>query len=141
MMFASRWYDLVEEVVIRDGRKCRICGSSGRLEVHHLAYFLSIAYEDCPKKYLVTLCRGCHLHQHSCRKASYYYLRDESEVTADHYRLYGRAIGGGVRKFRPKANSPIRVTSMIKEKGGKGWLSNLSDRDRALQVRYSRLRK
>lgn len=77
----------IAEVVKRDGKKCQMCGSKHRLQVHHIRHFKDIFYEilnehpefdmqkDQDKLYnimvnderfndlnnLITYCRDCHL--------------------------------------------------------------------------------
>lgn len=58
------WEKVKRKVRLRDGHKCRICGASYPLEVHHKRYKVNgvsivgheLEYMDC----LVTLCGGCH---------------------------------------------------------------------------------
>lgn len=62
---ASPYWKLVtRKVRLRDGHKCRICGSAYPLEVHHIRYKVNrrsivgneLDHLDC----LVTLCGNCH---------------------------------------------------------------------------------
>lgn len=58
------WEKVARKVRLRDGHKCRICGASYPLEVHHRRYKVNgvsivgneLEHMDC----LVTLCGGCH---------------------------------------------------------------------------------
>lgn len=52
---SAEWAETREEVMLRDGSRCRICGCPHDLQVHHISYddFLD---EDN----LVTLCKPCH---------------------------------------------------------------------------------
>lgn len=58
------WGKVARKVRLRDGHKCRICGASYPLEVHHRRYKVNgvsivgneLEHMDC----LVTLCGGCH---------------------------------------------------------------------------------
>ncbi|WP_303733394.1 HNH endonuclease [Phocaeicola plebeius] len=58
------WEKVARNVRLRDGHKCRICGSRYPLEVHHKRYKVNgvsivgkeLEYLDC----LVTLCASCH---------------------------------------------------------------------------------
>ena len=46
----------------RDGGKCRLCGSSERLEVHHIKHKAEGGTDDLDN--LITLCAVCHAKQH-----------------------------------------------------------------------------
>lgn len=58
------WEKVARKVRLRDGHKCRICGASYPLEIHHIRYKVDgvsivgneLEHMDC----LVTLCGGCH---------------------------------------------------------------------------------
>lgn len=52
---SQEWADVRDEVLLRDGFKCQICGCKHDLQVHHVNYddFLDTGN-------LVTLCRPCH---------------------------------------------------------------------------------
>lgn len=49
------WGDVREEVILRDGSRCKICGCPHDLQVHHINY-----NDFLDKNELVTLCRPCH---------------------------------------------------------------------------------
>lgn len=59
---SPRWLDDVRPAVIeRDGKKCRFCGCTENLQVHHIRYQNDHGENDYfNTKYLVTLCRKCH---------------------------------------------------------------------------------
>lgn len=54
------------EILDRDNRKCRNCGSGQNLEVHHRQYHrdnktgLKREPWDYDNKFLITICHGCH---------------------------------------------------------------------------------
>jgi 5-methylcytosine-specific restriction endonuclease McrA len=59
------WRKIRLDALRRDGYRCRICGTGGALDVHHLTYARLGAerLED-----LMTLCRACHDAEHERRK-------------------------------------------------------------------------
>lgn len=66
MLLTELWKRKREEILERDNRKCRNCGSTHDLQIHHKQYHIDSKtgfkkepwkYED---KYLITLCRQCH---------------------------------------------------------------------------------
>ena len=66
MLLTERWRQKREEILERDNRKCRNCGKSQNLHVHHRQYHidsktgLQREVWDYDNKYLVTLCETCH---------------------------------------------------------------------------------
>lgn len=61
-MASPQWTQTTRPAVIaRDGGKCRICGCTCNLQVHHIRYQNDRgANEYFNMKYLVTLCASCH---------------------------------------------------------------------------------
>jgi hypothetical protein len=57
----SGWRRIRGEILARDGRCCRICGSKERLHVHHIDHDFTC---DDPSN-LVSLCDACHALLHS----------------------------------------------------------------------------
>lgn len=59
---SPKWFDEIRPAVIRrDGNKCRICGCTENLQVHHIRYQNDRGENDYFNiRYLVTLCRKCH---------------------------------------------------------------------------------
>ena len=53
-----RFAGLREEILDRDGRLCRACGSAGRLHVHHRKPGIN------DRELLITVCAGCHARLH-----------------------------------------------------------------------------
>ena len=70
---SKRWQTVRDYVLIRDQYKCRRCGQSGALEVHHIIHLTPENIYDgsisLNEKNLVTLCRNCHFKQHEEDKA------------------------------------------------------------------------
>jgi 5-methylcytosine-specific restriction endonuclease McrA len=56
-----RWQKLRLKIMARDKWKCRVCKRGDKtLAVHHLFYNPSGMAWDIDKKWLVTVCEGCH---------------------------------------------------------------------------------
>jgi len=66
MLLTERWIQKREEILERDSRKCRNCGSGQNLEVHHRQYHkgnntgLKREPWDYKNRYLIAICRECH---------------------------------------------------------------------------------
>lgn len=71
LLFRREWKEKREKILQRDGYKCRICGSTDNLQVHHKQYhFNKVTNRKClpweyDDKYLVTLCDSCHSRGHA----------------------------------------------------------------------------
>jgi len=52
-------------ILERDGYKCRLCGSSSNLQVHHIKYSNGKNAWEYPNLDLITLCKECHSKVHS----------------------------------------------------------------------------
>lgn len=66
---SPQWASVARQVRVRDGHRCRLCGSRVELEVHHLSYrdergrsIVGREAEHLDK--LITLCSRCHEKQH-----------------------------------------------------------------------------
>ena len=55
-----RWSVKSSEIKRRDENKCRSCGKTEHLEVHHIVYTQNVLPWDYEDNDLVTLCRNCH---------------------------------------------------------------------------------
>jgi 5-methylcytosine-specific restriction endonuclease McrA len=61
-----RWFKKRKEILDRDGHKCRNCGATKNLHVHHKQYHYHKSTKtqtlpwDYDDKYLITLCEVCH---------------------------------------------------------------------------------
>lgn len=111
------------KILVRDGRRCRICGRNPNdhldleLHVHHIRPWERGGVTD-PKN-LITLCHTCHAGLDPHHDPSlFYYLRPKSEGTADapqqafrdgvaNYRRVGFLSGLGA-KSRPTSNKVRR---------------------------------
>jgi 5-methylcytosine-specific restriction endonuclease McrA len=58
---SEEWKEKANRIKQRDNNKCTRCGSTEKLEVHHLSY--DNIYNE-PDEDLTTLCRECHLKEH-----------------------------------------------------------------------------
>lgn len=80
-LFDPRWKARRIEILERDGRKCKICNSSEKLQVHHRQYHFSRSlnrFKD-PWEYsnnlMVTLCQSCHQKGHRIYKVPTKYIK------------------------------------------------------------------
>ena len=68
----DQWSRRRKEILRRDGYRCRRCGSTGRLNVHHKWYIYGRQPWDYPDRCLVTLCETCHRRVHLLRTVNYF---------------------------------------------------------------------
>lgn len=63
-LLTEHWWEMSEERKRIDGNKCHKCGSTDRLEVHHVRYVDefggSLLGREDPEMDLMTLCHACH---------------------------------------------------------------------------------
>jgi len=59
---AEAYRKLHRQVLRRDGWRCQVCGTTERLEVHHLQFRSRSGDND--EANLITLCRDCHRQAH-----------------------------------------------------------------------------
>jgi hypothetical protein len=57
-LHSPEWQTLRQRAIERDGKRCRICNSNKRLEVHHRVYVWDVNHD--PIDDLTTLCYRCH---------------------------------------------------------------------------------
>lgn len=77
LLDSEEWRRKREEILSRDGHRCRWCGSDENLQVHHKYYS---RYPDgrkvnpwnYPNDALITLCDSCHKKAHKKRIKVYY---------------------------------------------------------------------
>ena len=67
---SEQFADLRKKVLRRDNNKCRACGSTENLQVHHLSY-KNIYHEELDD--LVCLCRNCHAAFHAVNELQKFY--------------------------------------------------------------------
>lgn len=66
LLLLPQWKAKRKQILLRDGNKCRSCGSTSFLQVHHRQYHISksVGVFRLPwkydNKYLITLCNKCH---------------------------------------------------------------------------------
>lgn len=56
----DRWHKKKTEILRRDKFKCRLCGASDNLNVHHRYYIYHADPWQYPNSALITLCQSCH---------------------------------------------------------------------------------
>jgi predicted transcriptional regulator len=61
---SPEWKAKRKEILIRDGNKCKLCGSINNLQVHHLEYENGKFAWEYDNDKLITLCKNCHKKQH-----------------------------------------------------------------------------
>ncbi|OYU56713.1 MAG: HNH endonuclease [Chitinophagaceae bacterium BSSC1] len=72
------WKEKRALILMRDANKCRNCGSSNNLQVHHRQYHINkiTGQKSDPwnynNKYLITLCNSCHEIGHKLYKVPYF---------------------------------------------------------------------
>lgn len=67
----DRWSQRRQEIMRRDGFRCRRCGAKSKLNVHHRWYIYGRQPWQYPDRCLVTLCEKCHRHVHLMRHVRY----------------------------------------------------------------------
>lgn len=60
-MNSAKWKGIQQEVLARAGYRCSACGTTRRLEVHHLVY---TRFGNEELKDLIVLCKDCHWKAH-----------------------------------------------------------------------------
>lgn len=66
-----RWIKKRDQIVARDGGRCRVCNRSENLHVHHIRYVRGKDPWDYKEFYLVTLCKKHHEDEHKAIEESY----------------------------------------------------------------------
>lgn len=62
------WKDKSAEIIDLDGNKCRCCGATENLTVHHKRYARDGFLWDVPDDWLETLCWPCHALRHQLER-------------------------------------------------------------------------
>jgi 5-methylcytosine-specific restriction endonuclease McrA len=69
----GRWQQARLRIMERDGFKCRDCGATNDLQVHHTFYVRGLSPWEHPAELLVTVCDTCHperqKHEQACQVA------------------------------------------------------------------------
>jgi 5-methylcytosine-specific restriction endonuclease McrA len=60
----KRWLKKRDKILKLDNYKCRHCGSSNNLTVHHKTYINNRKAWQYPNELLITLCKSCHHTEH-----------------------------------------------------------------------------
>lgn len=79
LLHDERWINKRNEILKRYNYKCTYCGSSNKLQIHHLLYYKYpndklVNPWDYPNDKLRTLCDRCHKKQHKKVKTKIYYV-------------------------------------------------------------------
>ena len=71
MLKDERWSQRRNEIMRRDGYRCRRCGANGKLNVHHKRYIYGRHPWQYPDSNLITLCENCHRRVHLIQDIRY----------------------------------------------------------------------
>lgn len=74
-----KWLKKRGRIIKRDLAECRKCGSSKRLQVHHIYYQEGREIWQYPDRALITLCIICHKQWHR-KKVSVFVLKKEASL-------------------------------------------------------------
>ena len=80
LLKTNEWRNNRENILYRDGYKCRWCGSMFDLNVHHKYYSaypngVLVKPWDYPDDALITLCKDCHKKAHQNKKIKTYHRK------------------------------------------------------------------
>lgn len=80
LLKTDEWKNKRKEILERDGNRCKWCGSSNNLQIHHRYYEKYPNGEkvnpwDYPNDALITLCEDCHKKAHKKYKIKSYYRK------------------------------------------------------------------
>ena len=79
---ARKWARLRQDILHRDGYRCRKCGGSRQrggdgLQVHHIKPVYRHPELSYDERNLETLCRGCHAREHGRPETEWTIYRDQ----------------------------------------------------------------
>lgn len=75
-----KWKERRLQIIKRDYSKCRKCGSTKNLQVHHLYYTNNDPW-DYPGSALVTLCKFCHKAEHKGKTSTNFTRHKAKKLT------------------------------------------------------------
>lgn len=87
----GRWQRKRLEIMKRDGFKCKQCGATNDLHVHHLRYFKGRKPWEYSNEDLVTLCGKCHSFVHEYSEESFHVFFDKKNFELEHKGFLKRA--------------------------------------------------
>ena len=87
----QRWIALRDEILVRDGNSCQICGATNNLHVHHKYYLNDKDPWEYPYQALITLCGLCHKVQHSVGTEDVFKQR-VSNMTNDYMFAFTKSV-------------------------------------------------
>ena len=80
LLLHKKWKEKRKFILEKDHYKCKCCGSSNELQVHHRQYHYSLKLRkhrkpwEYPNRLLVTLCKKCHQKGHQKYKVPTIYI-------------------------------------------------------------------
>jgi 5-methylcytosine-specific restriction endonuclease McrA len=80
LLLSKEWKEKRKEILKKDNYKCKCCGSSNELQIHHRQYHYSLKLRrhrkpwEYPSLLLITLCRKCHQKGHQKYKVPTIYI-------------------------------------------------------------------
>ena len=88
-----RWVTKRRRMILRDGKKCTVCGSVKNLQVHHTFYYTD--YREpwrYPDDSLLTVCKDCHKkyheeHEHEFKPPPKIFIKKKVKVNRKHKRI------------------------------------------------------
>lgn len=87
---SRRWQIAKERLFMRDGKLCKICGSSEKINVHHNNY--NEANLSGSIRCLVVLCNTCHEEVHRIAKINGWYYKRIVRVMKRRFKKHGDRI-------------------------------------------------
>jgi hypothetical protein len=93
------WHRRRQEIIDRDGGKCKLCLSRDYLQVHHLGYILGADPWQYPDDFLITLCEKCHSREEAFKKLIKDEIRSISICGIPNEEIYKHLVS-----FKPNSN-------------------------------------
>jgi 5-methylcytosine-specific restriction endonuclease McrA len=106
-----KWKEKRLKILRRDNFICQKCGSDNELNVHHIHYIQGNLPWQVPDRFLITLCRICHIKEHEDKPISSFVIKP--------------------KKYKKEQSKRKKKKVLPKLKG----------RDKKLQEKYDRLKK
>ena len=96
------WKAKRKRIILRDGKKCTVCGSTARLQVHHTYYYKQqIEPWRYPDDSLLTVCKDCHQNHHEHSENEY---RDKPVVRTKYLKE-----GVSKKKGKKRKNGWVKI--------------------------------
>ena len=71
--YSKEWQNKRKVILKRDKNKCKRCGRTTNLQVHHKYYKKGRKVWNYPNRALITLCKTCHENEHK-KKHNFYWF-------------------------------------------------------------------